>query len=364
MRWPRTLSCGTPGNACAREVRAHDRPPRRTRIVARVEAASGEHGNPERREEIAADDPLLHREAASVERRAGQRTGADLGVPRVIAAGRRQTGDAASGRHARNRLEPAGQFLLERRPARRVVASSSADCTSKVRTRSTRTPTSTCCRRWKLASRTPAPATSVSASATCAAASAPRSRASPRAPVAERDCWRSASTGDVPARRSAGATPKATAVTAVATSANSQHLGVEPDARRAVAARRARGAAARERRRLPGRVRPRRRGTPAGGSRPAAGGRAGDGSEPSAARTANSCTRPVARTRTRLATFTHATSRTSTTAANTRCRGPRALATSSSCSGTATIALFSAAGHRSRIGRRQRRQFRLRPFQA
>ena len=93
--------------------------------------------------------------------------------------------------------------------------------TSNVRTRSTRTPRFTCCNPYRLARRTAAPASSVSASATCAAASAPRSRASPRAPVAERDCWRSASTGAVPARRRAGAIPKATAVTAVATSAKS-----------------------------------------------------------------------------------------------------------------------------------------------
>ena len=59
---------------------------------------------------------------------------------------------------------------------------------SKVSTRSTRTPTSTCCSRWKLASRTVAPVSSVSASASCEAASAPRNRASPRVPVAERDC--------------------------------------------------------------------------------------------------------------------------------------------------------------------------------
>ena len=51
------------------------------------------------------------------------------------------------------------------------------------------------------------------------------------------------------------------------------------------------------------------------------------------------------------------------TAANTRCSGPRALDTSSSCSGVATIALFFAAGQRSRIGRRQRRQFGLRLFE-
>ena len=95
------------------EVRAHDRPARRARIVAIIEAASGEERNPEGREEIAADDPLLHREPASVDRRSGQRTGADVGVPRVIAAGRRQAGDAASRRHARNRFQLAGQFLLE-----------------------------------------------------------------------------------------------------------------------------------------------------------------------------------------------------------------------------------------------------------
>ena len=101
--------------------------------------------------------------------------------------------------------------------------------TSKVRTRSTRTPRSTCCNPWKLARRMAAPASSVSASATCAAASAPRSRASPRVPVAERDCWRSASTGAVPARRRAGAIPKATAVTAVATRAKSNTSAIETD---------------------------------------------------------------------------------------------------------------------------------------
>ena len=109
------------GKCDAGEVGAHDGPIRRARGITIVEAASGQHGNPEGGKQIAADDPLLHREAASIDRRAGQRSAANLRVPRVIAASRWKTGDAACGRHARDRLEPAGQLLLEGRSPRLVV---------------------------------------------------------------------------------------------------------------------------------------------------------------------------------------------------------------------------------------------------
>ena len=47
-------------------------------------------------------------------------------------------------------------------------------------------------------------------------------------PVAERDCWRNASTGAVLARRSAGTTPKVTAVATVATNANVSTSALRP----------------------------------------------------------------------------------------------------------------------------------------
>ena len=208
-----------------------------------------------------------------------------------------------------------------------------------------------------------APASSVSASATCAAASAPRSRASPRVPVAERDCWRSASTGEVSDRRRAGAIPNATAVAAVAISGKEQHTGVETDVVEPRQRLAPEGLQAREPGRRPRRVRPRRQGTPAGDSRPGAGARAETG--PSRARR-------VPRTRAR----DRSPGRGRGWPRSRRPRAGRALrrqtpgaagvarcATSSSCSGIATIALFFAAGQRSCIGRRQRRQFGLGLFQ-
>ena len=103
------------------EVCADDRPVRRAGAVASIEAAAGQQGNSECCKEIAADDPLLHREPASVDCPAGKRAGANLCIPRVIAAGRRKTGDSTCGPHARDSLEPAGQLLLERCPLRLVV---------------------------------------------------------------------------------------------------------------------------------------------------------------------------------------------------------------------------------------------------
>ena len=107
---------GQPG-----KVRAHDRSTRRPRIVAVIEGAAGNDGNSQCAEDIATDHPLLHGKAASVDGCAGKRTRDDLRVPRVIAAGCRQTGDTASRRHARNRLESPRELLLKRCAPRRVV---------------------------------------------------------------------------------------------------------------------------------------------------------------------------------------------------------------------------------------------------
>ena len=113
---------GHSGKRHAGKIRAHDRPARRAGIVARVEGAPGQHGNAECGEEIATDDAVLKREAGSVERPAGQRSAANLRIPRVIAASRRKTGDAAGGLRARDHREPARQLLLDKRPAGLVVA--------------------------------------------------------------------------------------------------------------------------------------------------------------------------------------------------------------------------------------------------
>ena len=156
--------------------------------------------------------------------------------------------------------------------------------------------------------------------------------------------------GGMCAKRIAGMTPNATAVTTVVTRANPSTTGLNPTSSR-------RGTASPPRRwstRTPIRA----TASPISPPRPARN-RLSTRSwrksrvlpAPSAERVANSWTRPVARASTRLATFTHATRSTSPTAINSRRKGPRAGATRSSCSGVASIALKRAVGKRSFITR-------------
>ena len=132
------------------------------------------------------------------------------------------------------------------------------------------------------------------------------------------------------AKRSAGATPKATAVTTVTSAANPSTTGSNPTSSSRGMASRPRHLQHAHRDCRQQRAPADRRARQGPGSRQAAGARAGDGPSPGPSECANSWTRPVARASTRLATLTHATRSTSPTAMSSRCNGPRAVATRSS----------------------------------
>ena len=106
----------------AGEVRAHNDAERRTHVITLVEAASRQQRNSEGREHIPADDAVLHREAAALDRRPGQRSGDDANGPGVKASGGGKTGDAACCCHAGDCYKPCRQFFLEGHSPLSVVA--------------------------------------------------------------------------------------------------------------------------------------------------------------------------------------------------------------------------------------------------
>ena len=267
----------------------------------------------------------------------------------MVAAGRRQTGETACGRHSRDRFQPAGQRFEEGRAARRVVARrrqvhlEGQDALDAKAERDSLQLMEACQQDSR---------TGEQRQRECDLRGHERA-AQPRHPSSDRDGtrlltqridWMDAS--ETQQRRNTerhrggrGGEQR-----------KGEDAGVERRPRRASAARRDRGAAARRCRRWPGRVRARRRRTPAASSRPGAGERAAAGSNRA---------RRAPRTRARVRSHARARGwRRSRTRAAGRAQprrtpgtaGPRAFATSSSCSGRATIALFFAAGQRSSIG--------------
>ena len=90
---------GASGNAMRGEICAHHRPAGWTRFVSGIEHAACQDRDSQRRERIAANDTLLLLEAASIDSRAGERAATNLGIPRVIVAGRR--GVKGAGRRQR-----------------------------------------------------------------------------------------------------------------------------------------------------------------------------------------------------------------------------------------------------------------------
>ena len=213
-------------------------------------------------------------------------------APGMVAAGRRKTRGSARRGHAGDRLNRCGQLFLEGGASRGIVADGrkvhvegedALDAESEVHLLQT-----------------------VEARQQHAGADQQRQRERELrggerrcGAVPARACrWRSAIAdaahwlGAMRARRSAGATPKATAVASVTSAANPSTVGIEPDIvepRDGVAAEAPQNA---RRRTRPARAPAARRARRAAGFRPAVGGRAGDGRSPAPQRIANSWTRP------------------------------------------------------------------------